>query len=393
MRSHSVGTSGSAALPSREARQARAGERARVGSDRLASVQVLRGLAAMMVLGTHSVGLVLANEATLGPSVFKALGRLHDVGNAGVDLFFVISGFVMALSARRFTGAHGAAEFLVQRFMRIAPLFYVICLPLALNLHFRFGGIPAGQLADTILFIPWLDVGTYRGSVHPYGWTLAFEFVFYAIVAVPIALGLSRRPAVLLGIMLALPALGLALDSAWIPARMLLNEILLEFALGVAAFVLWERGVLARLGRWTWWLLALAVLAFVASTLADHIVALEPARTWDRTIGFARVLAWGLPAFLLMCFAVSPESSRLKFGGPLPRILGDASYSIYLSQVMLLFPLQRLARSGHALPADLMILATLVGGALLGVIVYRLVERPLTTIAQSLVRRGFRRAG
>lgn len=364
-----------------------AGQAARATSDRLSSVQVLRGLAAMLVLATHACVLVIASESAIGPAFVKDLGQLHLIGNSGVDLFFVISGFVMALSARRFRGMRGAVEFLVMRFMRIAPLFYVICVPLALNLALRFGGAAEGQLGNTLLFVPWLDFDAYRGSVHPYGWTLAFEFVFYLVVAVPIMLGASRRPAVLMAIMLALPLLGFALNPSWIPARMLVNEILLEFALGVAAFTLWERGWLARLGGWAWLLLAAAFTGYAVSALGGNIDAMEPAHTWDRTIGFQRVLAWGIPSFLLFCFAVSPASAHLGGRSRLPRLLGDASYSIYLSQVMLLFPLQRLVRSGYALPADLMIPATIAGGAALGVLVYWLVERPLTRVAQSAARR------
>ena len=99
------------------------------------------------------------------------------MGAIGVDLFFVISGFVMALTAARFTGAHGAGTFLALRFVRIAPLYYLACLAMLVLVFNPGAQLGRETLLNSITFIPVFDDGRYSWPVHYLGWTLAFEFV------------------------------------------------------------------------------------------------------------------------------------------------------------------------------------------------------------------------
>ena len=101
---------------------------------RLESVQILRGIAAMLVVFNHAGLLALSIKSQFGPSWLVPSKAAAEMGAIGVDLFFVISGFVMALSARRFIGPWGASTFLALRFVRIAPLYYLASLVMLANL-------------------------------------------------------------------------------------------------------------------------------------------------------------------------------------------------------------------------------------------------------------------
>ncbi|MER8460933.1 acyltransferase, partial [Mesorhizobium sp. M0027] len=141
------------------------------------SVQILRGLAALMVVIYH---------------LPAALGML-DLGipilNSGVDLFFVISGFVMVLSTENRRRDHRA--FLMQRFTRVVPFYWVMTFVMVAALWLFAGrAVSLEQLTNSLLFIPYLD--TVTGYVQPVlgvGWTLNLEILFYILFAATMGLG------------------------------------------------------------------------------------------------------------------------------------------------------------------------------------------------------------
>ena len=108
-----------------------AGKLAEEQTPTLVSIQALRAIAAFMVLAFH-----LSNLAEIAPRLQTTNFVL---GAAGVDLFFVISGFVMVYSCERLFNRPGAsAQFVVQRLVRIVPLYWLattamvlLCAPFA----------------------------------------------------------------------------------------------------------------------------------------------------------------------------------------------------------------------------------------------------------------------
>ena len=95
-------------------------------TDRVEAIQWLRGVAAMIVVCHHAALLALKYLELPENSAHRMQWDLANAGVFGVDIFFVISGFVMAASARRFDGGRDAIHFLAQRYNRIAPLFYLL---------------------------------------------------------------------------------------------------------------------------------------------------------------------------------------------------------------------------------------------------------------------------
>ena len=335
-------------------------------------LQALRAVAALAVVAAHA-------PEDLAASPFPtSVNWFHGV--AGVDLFFVISGFVMMLSSTRLLAkVHPARLFLWRRLLRIAPLYWVLtCAKLALLLavpgEALHGRPSVWNVVSSFLFIPSAGPG---GEVRPVivvGWTLSFEMAFYLLFAVALLVGAAeagRRgllrflaPAVAV-----LALLGAVRTDAWPAWTMIADPIVLEFLAGVGVARLVQRRRLPSPAGG-----AVLVVAGAAALLW----------TVPRTI--PRVLSWGVPAALVVLGVVALEPW---LGRRLPRwllLLGDASYSIYLAQTFALPALRVLIRHldpvlVHLQPLALelcLVGAAVVGSAVSGVLCYLALERPMT---------------
>ena len=140
-------------------------------------IQILRAVAAIAVVVSHAAQNL--DRFAIAPNT----SHFFVSGAAGVDLFFVISGFVMVYASEPLFGsASGAVTFLYHRIVRIVPLywlattFYVIVAVLLPGLGTAY---PIRTVAASFLFIPTLLPD---GGIHPVvlqGWTLNYEMLFY----------------------------------------------------------------------------------------------------------------------------------------------------------------------------------------------------------------------
>lgn len=281
-------------------------------------VQHLRAIAACAVVLLH------ATIADSSAGIFR-------IGSAGVDLFFVVSGFIMAHVA---TGDDWR-RFLGRRAWRIYPLWWCVFLAM-LPAAFLAGKIGPGDLLRNLTLLP-LPIGP---MVPTIGWTLLFEMGFYIACALAMRVGAA--------IPLALFVAAFALDVPFVG-----NALVLEFLMGVA---------IARvLGKPRLPLLAVG-LGLVLLAIAPTPTAWYEAAIWTNPM-LGRAIAWGVPCALIVWGVVGLED-RLPRGGTL---LGDASYSIYLAH-----PLAVLMLPGWP--------AKFVGGVVLGLVVHALIERPVMRI-------------
>lgn len=321
--------------------------------ERLAGLQALRALAALMVLIGH-----VRAEAAHYFALDLPGGALP--WTRGVDIFFVISGFIVTLSAARLAARRGA--FLARRLRRVVPLYALfttltVVLLLASPGALKSTSLDPAQILGSYLFLP-VERGDGRiAPVLSLGWTLNYEVFFYALLAFCLAL---PRPllaccGVILGLCLAGPLL--PLNTA---TRFYCDPLILEFTFGIGLARLWQRGL--RFPSPPLALLALGAGLALMGML--HQTALP------------RPLAAGLPAALIVA-----AGTLLAPRGPLPlQALGDASFALYLSHR---FPL-RLATlllvpwlPGEPLAA--LAFCVVVAGLCLWVAikVHRHVERPL----------------
>lgn len=333
-------------------------------------VQVLRAAAALAVVAGHSTDYLTAQTG----QVPAQLAWIH--GPAGVDIFFVISGFVMMVTARPLLQrAKPARLFLWRRFLRIAPLYWLLTLVRLSVVHWRPGltehGVPSmWNSVCSFLFIPSRAPGGEIRPIIPLGWTLSFEMLFYYVFALGLA-SRNRLLRVVTGCILALAILGVLRTEAWPVWTTLADPIVLEFLGGVwiGEILLRGRQLGPRLGS-----------AALCAGIAGFLFTIPgPGR-------LSRPFTWGVFAVLTVLGTLALEHW---IAPRLPRwalLLGDASYSIYLVQTFIFPPLHFiLQRWGpemvHQHPVEVgvwMIATSLVLTSVLGIAVHRLVERPMT---------------
>lgn len=337
--------------------------------ERLASLQVMRAFAALAVVLHHT----LADAASLAAAAGRQapMAYLVDRLSAGVDLFFVISGFVMVYSSRDLFEARGAAAtFLKRRLTRIVPLYWLVTtllLAVAWLLPDDLNSAPAGiaYVIKSYLFIP---AARPDGTIMPVislGWTLNYEMLFYVLFS--FALVLPRRAALMAisGLLLTISAAGLLAQPHAVPLKFWTSPLILEFALGALIAELRCSGARIGFGSATVTVgLGLAVIAFAQVPAGD----------------FERLLAWGFASAVIVgALTLSRASGLLPAFAPLVA-LGDASYALYLTHPFAMRAMKTAWVSCDLTPwlgVYTYVVAAVATAVLLALATYRFVERPM----------------
>ena len=339
----------------------------------LYGLQHLRFIAAMMVVFHHSIGRTLLIHDT-------SISGLYSYGAAGVDIFFVISGFIMVyiLDKRPNTAP---LDFFLQRLARIGPPYWIVTFfALFLNLYapfFYFGPTDLWFTIKSALFIP-----TYRngpGDLSPMiypGWSLNFEMVFYALI--PLALLISRKRYILLTSFFIVCVFTfskhLESENVFFEFYSKNNGVILEFILGMMLGVLFLRKELTAAPIFGTILMIMgSVLLYIA---------------WQEVQARDRFLYIGGPSLVIVAGFIMSEPIWSKFS--ISRrliILGNASFAIYLTHLFFITPVTRvLMRSGYVEWSFASPLLTesifMVGCMILGILFYLLVEKPVTAVAR-----------
>ena len=310
-------------------------------------IQVLRFLAAAMVVVHH------ATQATTNWLSF---------GAAGVDVFFVISGFIMAYTTGRSPqGIDTADRFVRRRIARIVPLYWLIILWTTRRT------LPDLNLLQDFLFVPHYNeqIPSMITPIVVQGWTLNYEMLFYVIFAA--CLISSRRYAVLIAVLLLLPIAGGLLPGVY--GKFYGNAIVYEFGFGVVLQLAVRRWGFPDWHRATF--LALLAIGFVGL-----IYGYDCGPRW---------LFQGAPAVLVVWSGIK----ALEGWNRLP-LLGDASYAIYLFHWASFGAAKPLAPYLNVTALNLVTIAT---GIVSGCIVHKLVEIRLTEVAKGLLLSGSEKSG
>jgi len=342
--------------------------------NKLQSLTVLRAVAATSVIFFH---------------IMAPTG--HTFGEFGVDIFFVLSGFVIALvlDSPNMT----ARRFLADRIARIVPLYWVLTFGVFAGTFIApslFNSTTAtfGNLLKSLLFIPYRKES---GLIFPMlfvGWSLNYEMMFYVVTTV--SLMLTRRHRLLLAsaLIFVIFCAGKTSGTHDVIAGFYSYQRIFEFPLGFVAYRLWK--------------LRTRIKPALAGGMAVAAYAWMAYVDWHG-LSDAHLLYFGIPAFLLVASSLSLEStmgSGLLTKGAI--FVGDASYAIYLSHPYCVEAGRKLlpmAIDGFDATAPvgvvvIIIVATAVGGTL-----YWFVDRPLHRSARRLLQsvpirlRGSRLAG
>ena len=335
------------------------------------SLQVLRALAAYLVFLLHFsryAGPVLPRPDLLA---FCA---------AGVDIFFVLSGFIMFVSTSGRAERPGA--FLVRRMARVVPVYWLITLGLALMA--LVGLRPVGivefrpeYLLQSLVFLPF-SRGGYIEPLNSVGWTLNYEMFFYAVFAglvlIPVA---AHRALVAVGLFLGLILLGLV-PVPGIYWAFYTKPIVIEFAFGIGLGYAYERLGSPPAGFPIRRVASLALLAAALLLLGGqggaYALGVSP-----ELQGFYRPLIWGSAAVLIVGAMLLLERAGLVSRARWLFSQGNASYSFYLIHNVLLHTVAKVVLalvSPGILSAALIFVGAFAASALLADLLFRCVEAP-----------------
>jgi peptidoglycan/LPS O-acetylase OafA/YrhL len=350
----------------------------------LQRIQVLRFVAASMVLAGHAqhqvqqvAGIDLSSYRMLPNPAFYA---------GGVDVFFVLSGFIMVTICRTSFGTPGASgEFLLRRVARIAPPYWVfttamICATLLFPQHVAHGRWSADHMLASYLFIPTRNA---YGDLYPVlvlGWTLEFEMLFYLMFAIGLRWPRARGLAFIFGAVAALGGLGALFGPTSGPFAFWCNPIVFEFLFGMLVAGAHATGWRCA-PRWGAALLAVGIVLLYAGSARS-----DPDPFW-----LPRAFWMGLPASLVCAAAaLTREPATAGWAGRGLARAGDASYVLYLSHPFTLTTFSLLAvRLGLGDPWLYLALAC-ASCVVVAMALHQTIERPFVAMLNARITRSFR---
>jgi peptidoglycan/LPS O-acetylase OafA/YrhL len=330
----------------------------------LLNLHLLRAVAALAVVYFHTT-----SEAGLNLPV--------NIGGHGVDVFFVISGFIIA-----YIGARTPDRFFVRRLIRIVPFYWAATLAIfgaaALAPHLlRSTRADAVQLLCSLFFVP--RETTYAGTVPTLvlGWSLNYEMYFYVVFALALAVAPKRAP-IACSVAIAAIAIGISASGITHPSvRFYARPIVFEFVFGVCVYYLFaaaerhvawftERPAL----RWGLWAVALASVAAIG---VEELHA---------TFGWPRFLVAGVPALLLVLSALLLERAyAVRASSTTIFLVGESSYILYLTHPYVIYGLLRTTgapRAALGWPATIgLVIGLMVASTVTAIVIHLWFERPI----------------
>jgi peptidoglycan/LPS O-acetylase OafA/YrhL len=333
----------------------------------LTNVQALRAIAALLVVCFHAD---------------KLFAYLHipPFGLGGVDIFFVVSGFIMVHTTmdRKTT----PWEFMRHRISRIVPIYWVATLAVfavAVIAPAAVKTTTSGSVAliKSLLFIPFAKSGTstFRPDLFV-GWTLNYEMFFYVLFAIGLA-----YPRYVVGVRWVCVALGGLVIAGLLAnpqgTNLLLfysDSIVIEFALGMLIGLYLPR-VTVSPSRLNKGLLVSLLVASLACVVVIPTIA---------SGNIPRLFTMGVPATGVVGSALLLEQCGLVMTNPLVLLLGGASYSLYLTHSFITEASVKLGNVVHlkAWSAAILIVATLALACFVAWVVSQTIELPLSRRAR-----------
>ena len=333
------------------------------------SLQFVRALAALMVLFFHA-------QATVYEKIGYE-GNFTNIGAAGVDMFFVISGFVIYLIFVK--RKYSPMGFFTKRLIRVAPLYWLyttvtLALLMLVPGAYRSLSFEPAVALNSYFFLLSTNSSGGIGTLLGVGWTIAFEMYFYLLVVVALHV-MPKQPLVFVAFVI----IAGAYASAFFPdhtvpafATVALSPLPLEFLAGCLIAMAYINGVrLPRIVSIGLILTGFAVIVY--SGMLDCIAS-------DRDPW--RVLCWGLPAAAVVSGLVSLDAQKLIHFPKASLLIGSASYSLYLSHQFVLSAVAKVVNASH-LKTVILVEAVLTICMVLAIIMalfsYFFFERPITT--------------
>jgi exopolysaccharide production protein ExoZ len=266
----------------------------------LVSIQALRAIAALLVVFAHIYPELLVFGPTTFPNFF--------LGAIGVDLFFVISGFIMVYASEPLFGRLSSTPvFLARRIIRIVPLYWIASTLFLFYLRWKAQGNPMPDLPLHSIIRSYFFMSANRPGIGFFpmlsaGWTLYYEMFFYFVFAGAIML---PRPWAVVAVT-AVFCFFIFVVHNW-------DTFLFEFVFGMIIALAYRAGL--RLPLWVCVSLILIAIPLWVWIGLENLVTFERWQAWG-----------GASAMVVSACALSRISLQLRWASK----LGDASYSLYL---------------------------------------------------------------
>ncbi|MFL9990351.1 acyltransferase [Paraburkholderia sediminicola] len=347
---------------------------------KLGGLQALRAVAVILVVYFHVSTAVYDYH---GAATDTLLYGLHRIGPAGVDIFFVISGFIMAYTRRdNAAGMRDARVFITRRIERVIPLYWlwtavVLMLWIAGFIHkaHAFPGIKT--IIASLLLWPLANTIEPFQPVLSQGWTLSFEAYFYVFFAAAL---MVRVPDRFMAAFLSLVFLAIFLvaRSTTHDASVLYltgSPLICEFIFGMVAAQIAKMTARMAIGT------RLAYSALAAAVIGFFVMIYATSR--GVSIDNYRVIIFGIPAFAIVLGVVIYDMAKPVTSKAL-LFLGDASYSIYLSHGFLTMLAAGLLKKGllHTANADMLCSIGTIATVALSSVTYPLIEKPVLRLVK-----------
>ena len=322
------------------------------GERMILNLQLLRAFAALNVVVFH----IISTATSYGYET-NLISSLRGWGANGVDIFFVISGFVMLYT--QLDDKRTVKNFLISRAIRIIPLYWL--LTFAIIIAYIFAPSVFRELVITTEYAL-ASLGfisnTFMGEepILYLGWTLEWEMLFYLVFG----LSLWFRSWLVILSLTSLALIGIAFAAS--------DFIVLEFIAGLLIALLFKLYGFNSFGK---------VSLVLGGLLLSFSISEEV-----RALVENRVILWGLPSIFIVYGVVAAPQINSKLG----KLLGDASYSIYLIQVFSI-PIfyKLLVALNIQLSNDVLALACLIATAIAGTVMYLFIEKPMTHLIKERV--------
>jgi exopolysaccharide production protein ExoZ len=293
---------------------------------KLNNLQLMRALAVLVAVNYHTNYLVLGK---------------YQIGGFGVDIFFVISGYVMSMICESNT-----KFFLRRRLIRIIPTYWIATLLLFVISKFfkqwaEVSGYNIWDLLMSLFFIPFSKSGhTMLTPLLPVGWSLDYEMFFYLLIA--LALLFTKKYALWIT-----AAVITILSFAFLPwevphSTMHVfngNLISMEFVLGILLFYACKKISAEWSTKLRYWLIPIAALSFAAMFYTECVVLI-----WEYPY---RALVFGGGSFIMIGCGVLLFKAGWDISSRTLILLGDASYILYLIHLYIIHIINKLASVAH----------------------------------------------
>jgi exopolysaccharide production protein ExoZ len=324
----------------------------------ICNIQYLRFFAAGMVLLHHAAA---ANGQIQFPT-----------GAVGVDIFFVISGFIMVFITEK--KRRSPLDFFRHRLARVVPPYWFVTLAMASGLllvpHvFGSSVFSLPHVLSSLFFWPYPSPATLEITpLYGPGWTLNYEFFFYSLFAVALAINGTRRAVMVSIVLLTIVTAGTIWPAGSVAYAYYTAPILLEFIYGMMIGFIVSRGILAS-SRMSGTLIAAGVVLLIAATFYWPV---------GRLSG-DRFIIWGLPAALIVAGSIFLELSAGRIKVRLLLIMGDASYAIYVTHFIVVASFVKTWKLVGLPQGWALVLTSFTVATAVGVAFHFVIEKPLVS--------------